>query len=193
MSYDFYAFIARMKYIKRWSLMRSVTEENIMEHSFMVTTIAHALGLIRKEIFNKEVDLYKLLTYAQYHETGEVITGDLPTPIKYFNPDITTAYKALEKTSCEKLIKRLPKELQVEYTKAILPDENCLEYKLTKCADRICALIKCIEETIAGNSEFSSALSSIKEDIVKKFDLEECKYFLENILPAFYKTLDDLQ
>ena len=96
MSYDFYAFLSRMKHIKRWSLMRSTVEENIMEHSFMVTTITHALALIRKEIFNKEVDLYKALIYAQYHETGEVITGDLPTPIKYFNENITAAYKDLE-------------------------------------------------------------------------------------------------
>lgn len=124
MSYDFYAFISRMKHIKRWSLMRSTIEENIMEHSFMVTTVAHALALIRKEIFKKEVDLYKVLTYAQYHETGEVITGDLPTPIKYFNESITSAYKDLEEISCNKLIDKLPKELQEEYKKAIFPQKT---------------------------------------------------------------------
>ncbi len=192
MSYDFYAFLSRMKHIKRWSLMRSVTEENIMEHSFMVTTVAHALALIRKEIFGKEVDLYKTLTYAQYHETGEVITGDLPTPIKYFNENITQAYKDLEVKSCEKLIKKLPEELQETYTQMIFPDKESVEAKIVKQADRICALIKCIEEIRAGNSEFKKAKLSILKDI-NKFESEECKYFIDNILPSFDKTLDELQ
>ena len=192
MSYDFYAFLSRMKHIKRWSLMRSTVEENIMEHSFMVTTITHALALIRKEIFNKEVDLYKALIYAQYHETGEVITGDLPTPIKYFNENITSAYKDLEKKSCEQLIEKLPQELQIEYTKAIFPETNSIEAILVKQADRICALIKCIEELRAGNTEFKKAKQSILKDI-NKFDSEECKYFITNILPSFEKTLDELQ
>lgn len=192
MNYDFYAFLSRMKHIKRWSLMRSVTEENIMEHSFMVTTVAHALALIRKKIFNKEVDLYKTLTYAQYHETGEVITGDLPTPIKYFNENITQAYKDLEVKSCEKLIKMLPEQLQDAYTQMIFPDKESIEAKIVKQADRICALIKCIEEIRAGNSEFKKAKQSILKDI-NKFDSEECKYFIDNILPSFDKTLDELQ
>lgn len=172
--------------------MRSVTEENIMEHSFMVTTVAHALALIRKEIFGKEVDLYKTLTYAQYHETGEVITGDLPTPIKYFNENITQAYKDLEVKSCEKLIKKLPEELQETYTQMIFPDKESVEAKIVKQADRICALIKCIEEIRAGNSEFKKAKLSILKDI-NKFESEECKYFIDNILPSFDKTLDELQ
>ena len=191
MSYDFYAFISRMKHIKRWSLMRSTIEENIMEHSFMVTTIAHALALIRKEIFKKEVDLYKVLTYAQYHETGEVITGDLPTPIKYFNENITSAYKDLEEISCNKLIDKLPKELQEEYKKAIFPQKDTIEYAIVKQADRLCALIKCIEELRAGNNEFKKAKQSILKD-VKEFNSEECKYFIDNILPSFEKTLDEL-
>lgn len=191
MSYDFYAFISRMKHIKRWSLMRSTIEENIMEHSFMVTTISHALALIRKEIFKKDIDLYKVLTYAQYHETGEVITGDLPTPIKYFNESITSAYKDLEELSCKKLIDKLPKELQEEYTKAIFPEKDSIEYILVKQADRLCALIKCIEELRAGNNEFKKAKQSILKDI-NKFNNEETKYFIENVLPSFEKTLDEL-
>ena len=172
--------------------MRSVIEENIMEHSFMVTTVAHSLALIRKEIFGKEIDLYKTLTYAQYHETGEVITGDLPTPIKYFNENITQAYKDLEVKSCEKLIKKLPEQLQNSYTEMIFPNKECIEAKIVKQADRICALIKCIEEIRAGNSEFKKAKQSILKDI-NKFESEECKYFIENILPSFDKTLDELQ
>ncbi len=192
MVYDFYAFLSRMKYIKRWSLMRSVVEENIMEHTFMVTTVAHSLALIRKEIFGKEVDLYKVLTIAQYHETGEVITGDLPTPIKYFNNDITTAYKDLEKGASEKLINKLPEELREEYRQAIFPDKESIEAKLVKCADKICALIKCLEELRAGNKEFKKAKESILKEVLS-YDLPECKYFIDKILPSFEKTLDELQ
>lgn len=192
MVYDFYAFLSRMKYIKRWSLMRSVIEENIMEHTFMVTTVAHSLALIRKEIFGEEVDLYKVLTVAQYHETGEVITGDLPTPIKYFNDDITTAYKDLEKGASEKLINKLPEELRNEYRQAIFPDKDSIEAKLVKCADKICALIKCLEELRAGNKEFKKAKESILKEVLS-YDLPECKYFIDKILPSFEKTLDELQ
>lgn len=192
MVYDFYAFLSRMKYIKRWSLMRSVVEENIMEHTFMVTTVAHSLALIRKEIFGKEVNLYKVLTIAQYHETGEVITGDLPTPIKYFNNDITTAYKDLEKGASEKLINKLPEELREEYRQAIFPDKESIEAKLVKCADKICALIKCLEELRAGNKEFKKAKESILKEVLS-YDLPECKYFIDKILPSFEKTLDELQ
>lgn len=192
MVYDFYAFLSRMKYIKRWSLMRSVIEENIMEHTFMVTTVAHSLALIRKEIFKQEVDLYKVLTVAQYHETGEVITGDLPTPIKYFNNDITTAYKDLEKGASEKLINKLPEELRNEYRQAIFPDKESIEAKLVKCADKICALIKCLEELRAGNKEFKKAKESILKEVLS-YDLPECKYFIDKILPSFEKTLDELQ
>lgn len=192
MVYDFYAFLSRMKYIKRWSLMRSVIEENIMEHTFMVTTVAHSLALIRKEIFGEEVDLYKVLTVAQYHETGEVITGDLPTPIKYFNDDITTAYKDLEKGASEKLINKLPEELRNEYRQAIFPDKTSIEARLVKCADKICALIKCLEELRAGNKEFKKAKESILKEVLS-YDLPECKYFIDKILPSFEKTLDELQ
>ena len=167
--------------------MRSVIEENIMEHTFMVTTIAHALALIRKEIYKKEVDLLKVLTYAQYHETGEVITGDLPTPIKYFNENITSAYKDFEK-----LILKLPQELRQAYTEAIFPDKQSIEAKLVKCSDKICALIKCIQELRAGNKEFKKAKDSILKE-VNSYELEECKFFINNVLPSFDKTLDELQ
>jgi len=189
--YKFWAFLNRMKFIKRWSLMYSVKEENIMEHSWQVTTIAHALALIKNKKFGGAVDEKSVVLLAQYHETGEVITGDLPTPIKYFNQKITEAYKDLEVISCEKLVKKLPEELQGVYAEMIFPDKESIEAKIVKQADRICALIKCMEEIKAGNSEFKKAKQTILKDI-NKFDSEECKYFIENILPSFDKTLDEM-
>ena len=144
--YKFYAFISRMKHIKRWSLMRSVKEENIMEHTAQVAVIAHALALINNKVYGGNADINKTVMYAQYHEVGEVITGDLPTPIKYFNPEIKKAYKDLEKNACRKIIDMLPEDFREEYKQYILPDETCVEYTLAKCADRLGAYIKCIEE-----------------------------------------------
>ena len=115
MDYDFFAYLSRMKYIKRWALMRSTNEENIMEHSLQVTEIAHAIALIKNEMFCGSVDPYKVMCLAVYHETSEVITGDLPTPIKYFNAQINSAYKDLEDLAAEKLIEKLPEELKPLY------------------------------------------------------------------------------
>ncbi len=189
---DFYAYLARMKYIKRWALMRSQTEENVMEHSWEVTAIAHALALIKNTYFNGNVDEYKVMCLALYHETSEVVTGDLPTPIKYFNSDINTAYKDLERLADNKLIKRLPEELQEKYSSFIFGDTDSEEYKLMKAADRISAYIKCIEEVKSGNSEFKSAKESIAKDVYGNDD-KAVKYFVENILPSFEKTLDELE
>ena len=144
--YKFFAFVNRMKYIKRWSLMRSVKEENIMEHSQQVAVIAHALALINNKICKGTVDVNKVVLLAQYHEVGEVITGDLPTPIKYFNPEIKSAYKDLEKNASEKLINMLPETLKEEYREYVMPNEESEEYKLVKCADRLSAYLKCVEE-----------------------------------------------
>ena len=155
--FKFFAFLNRMKYIKRWSLMRSVREENIMEHSQQVAVIAHALALINNKIYGGNVNVEKVVLLAQYHEVGEVITGDLPTPIKYFNPEIKAAYKDLEKNASERLLGMLPETLQGEYREYILPDEEGEEYKLVKCADRLAAYLKCVEEVKAGNSEFKKA------------------------------------
>ena len=126
----FFAYLNRMKYIKRWSLMRSIREENIMEHSQAVSVIAHALALITNKIYGGNVDEKKVVLLAQYHEVGEVITGDLPTPIKYFNPEIKTAYKDLEKGACERILSMLPESLKDDYKEYILPDENTEEYRL---------------------------------------------------------------
>lgn len=191
MDYDFFAYLSRMKYIKRWALMRSTNEENIMEHSLQVTEIAHAIALIKNEMFGGNVDLYKVMCLAVYHETSEVITGDLPTPIKYFNAQINSAYKDLEDLAAEKLIEKLPEELKPLYREFILADKNTEEYKIMKAADRISAYIKCVEEVKSGNKEFVKAKESIGKDI-KSINDEAVKYFIKNILPSFEKTLDEL-
>ncbi len=187
----FFAFLNRMKYIKRWSLMRSIREENIMEHSQQVAVIAHALALINNKIYKGSVDANKVVLLAQYHEVGEVITGDLPTPIKYFNPEIRSAYKDLEKNACERILGMLPEEFREEYRKFVLPNEDTYEYKLVKCADRLSAYLKCVEETKAGNSEFKKAKTTIGCEL-KKCGVPEVEYYLKEFAPAFDLTLDEL-
>ena len=189
--FKFFAFLNRMKYIKRWSLMRSVREENIMEHSQQVAVIAHALALIRNKTFGGNVDVNKVVLLAQYHEVGEVITGDLPTPIKYFNPEIKSAYKDLEKTASKKILNMLPENLKSEYEEYILPNEDSEEYKLVKCADRLSAYLKCVEEVKSGNSEFKKAKASILNDL-KGLKSKEVDYYLKEFAPAYELTLDEL-
>ncbi len=190
--FDFYAYLMRMKYIKRWALMRSTSEENIMEHSWEVAVIAHALAIIKNEKFGGSADEYKTLCLAVYHETSEVVTGDLPTPIKYFNREINSAYKSLEKDANERLIAKLPEELQNRYREFILDDPVSEEHKLMKYADRICAYIKCLEELKVGNKEFLKAKESIGKELSNADD-EAVKYFIKNVLPTFSKTLDELE
>ncbi len=189
--FKFFAFLDRMKFIKRWSLMRSVREENIMEHSQQVAVIAHALALIKNKIYCGTVDVNKVVLYAQYHEVGEVITGDLPTPIKYFNPEIQSAYKDLEKEASLRMLNMLPEELKEEYEQYVLPDTNSEEYKIVKYADRISAYVKCIEEIKAGNTEFKKAKTSIGEEL-KKCEAKEVQYYLKEFIPAYSLTLDEL-
>ena len=187
----FFAFINRMKYIKRWSLMRSIREENIMEHSHQVAVIAHALAIIKNKKFDGTVDVNKVVMLAQYHEVGEVITGDLPTPIKYFNPEIKSAYKDLEKNACEKILNMLPEDLREEYNQYIIPNTDTQEYLIVKYADRLCAYLKCVEEIKAGNSEFKKARASILSDL-KGMKSKEVDYFLKEFAPAYELTLDEL-
>ncbi len=189
--YKFFAFLNRMKYIRRWSLMRSVREENIMEHSQQVAVIAHALALINNKILGGNADANKTVLLAQYHEVGEVITGDLPTPIKYFNPEIKNAYKDLEQIASQRILNMLPETLKQEYTAYILPDTDSYEYKLVKAADRLSAYLKCVEEVKAGNSEFKKAKTSIGQEL-KNSNLKEVEYYLKEFAPAFELTLDEL-
>lgn len=187
----FFAYLNRMKYIKRWSLMRSIREENIMEHSQQVSVIAHTLALITNKIYGGNVDEKKVVLLAQYHEVGEVITGDLPTPIKYFNPEIKTAYKDLEKDACERILSMLPDSLKDEYKEYILPDENTEEYKLVKYADRLSAYLKCVEEVKAGNAEFKKAKTSIGNEL-KNCGNSAVQYYLKEFAPAYELSLDEL-
>lgn len=191
MTYNFLAFMDRMKYIKRWQLMRSEREENIMEHSQQVAMFAHILATVNNKVFGGSADAEKAVTYALYHECGEVMTGDLPTPIKYFNNNITGAYKSLEYSACEKLLKTVPPEIREELEKNILPDTQSLEYKIMKAADRLAAYVKCLEELRCGNAEFAKAKKSIEEDLHSK-NMPEVEYFFENFIPAFSLTLDEL-
>ena len=192
MRYDFYAYMDRMKYIKRWQLMRSVREENIMEHSQSVAMLAHALVSIHNEVYGGHADVLKTVLYAMYHEISEVMTGDLPTPIKYYNRNIHGAYKELEKSACEKIVGELPNELQGSIAPYVLADEESVEYKLVKAADRLAAYVKCLEELRSGNGEFSKAQKSIEKDLRSR-KMPEVDYFFEHFIPSFSLTLDDLE
>lgn len=191
MAYDFYAYFDRMKFIRRWQLMRTTREENIMEHSHAVAILTHALCVIRKEVFGKEADVSKAVLYALYHETSEVLTGDLPTPIKYHNAGIRGEYKALEKQAAEKMTKMLPEKMRGALTPYILADESTEEYTLVKAADRLAAYLKCLEELRSGNGEFSRAKKSIEEDLHAR-NIPEVEYFFEQFVPAFSMSLDEL-
>ena len=192
MKHGFYAYMDRMKYIKRWQLMRSTREENIMEHTQEVTVIAHALAVIHNEVFGGNADILKTVLYAVYHETAEVMTGDLPTPIKYYNQSIQGAYKELEKSACEKIVNTLPKEMQNSLAPFVLADEDSIEYKLMKCADRLSAYVKCLEELRSGNGEFAKAKKSIEDDLHSR-KMPEVEYFFEKFIPSYLLTLDELE
>lgn len=190
--YNFYAFMDRMKYIKRWQLMRSVREENIMEHSQQVAMLAHALAVIDNKIFGGSADAEKAALYAVYHECSEVLTGDLPTPIKYCNNNIEGAYKSLEERACDKLLNTLPEELRGEFEKSMKPDKTSAEYAIMKAADRLAAYIKCLEELRSGNREFAKAKQSIEDDLHSR-NMPEVEYFFEKFIKSFELTLDELE
>lgn len=188
--YKFFAYLDRMKYIKRWSLMHSTTNENIMEHSQQVAVIAHALATISNVYFGGNLDANSIAVKALFHETSEVMTGDLPTPIKYFNPEIRDAYKSLERLANERLLSLLPSQLSAEYAKIVMDDQS-EEHRFVKYADKICAYIKCVDEVKRGNAEFAKAKeTSFKE--INAFKRAEVDYFMGNFLPAFSLTLDEL-
>ena len=192
MRYDFYAYMDRMKYIRRWQLMRSERDENIMEHSQSVAMLTHALGVIRNQVFGGSVNVEKAVLYAMYHEISEVLTGDLPTPIKYYNRSIQRAYKDLERSAAEKMAQMLPVGMTSELTPYIRADEEREEYKLVKAADRLSAYIKCLEELRSGNGEFEKAKKSIEDDLHSRA-IPEVEYFFEHFIPSFELTLDELE
>ena len=192
MRYDFYAYMDRMKYIKRWQLMRSTREENIMEQSQSVSLLAHALVTIHNEIYGGNADVLKTVLCAMYHETSEVMTGDLPTPIKYYNSSIRGAYKEIENSACQKIVGTLPEEMQGKIAPYVLNEGDCIEKQIVKAADRLAAYIKCLEELRCGNTEFAKAKKSIEEDLRTR-KMPEVEYFFKHFIPSFELALDELK
>lgn len=193
MNHHFFAMLSRMKYIFRWSLMRNTRVENICEHSQDVAVIAHAIALLHNKRFGGAVNVERCVLLAMYHDVPEILTGDLPTPVKYDNPDIRDAYREVERMSAERLLKQLPKDLEDEYRQFLLPqDTDSTERRIVKAADKIAALIKCIEELKAGNNEFRQARQAT-EAAIRSMELPAADCFLEQFLPSFELTLDELQ
>jgi 5'-deoxynucleotidase len=181
-----------MKFIKRWGLMHNTYAENVQEHSLRVAQIAHALALIRNRRFGGSLSPDRVAVLALYHDAGEVLTGDLPSPIKYFNPDIQTAYRQIEASAAARLVEMVPKELAADYRQVLTPDSSeSAHQELVKAADKLCAYIKCLEEMASGNREFSRAEQAL-ERAVREIELPEVRYFLEVFVPSFRLTLDEL-
>lgn len=190
---SFFALMGRMKHIGRWGLMRSTVPENVQEHTLQVAAIAHCLAVIGQEIFHRETDPGRVAAAALFHDISEILTGDLPTPVKYFSPGISNAYKGVEKIAKDKLFIQLPKELAPAYRELIFSEEQEPEiYRYVRAADKIAAYIKCIEEVKTGNSEFVKAKEQLEETVLK-LDLPEAQWFCDCFLPAFYQSLDELQ
>ena len=191
MANEFYALIGRMRYITRWGLMRNTFSENISEHSHITAVLAHALALIRRDILHLPApDPDRCAVAALYHDASEILTGDLPTPIKYYNPEIKDAYKQVEHIAGNRLLDMLPPELRDSYTHLVLEDdEEVLPF--VKAADKLSAHIKCLEEQKAGNAEFDSAAKQTW-DALKAMDRPELTWFLDNCLGAFVLNLDQL-
>lgn len=188
----FYAYIDRMKFIKRWQLMRSTREENIMEHSHSVAVLTHALCSIENGVFGGGVNTEKAVFYALYHEVSEVMTGDLPTPVKYFNQSIHGEYEKLENLAVEKISHSLPEEMRGEIYPYLAPDKDTLEYRFVKAADKLSAYIKCLEELRSGNNEFVQAGKALGNSLTE-MKMRAVDYFFEHFIPAFSLTLDELE
>jgi 5'-deoxynucleotidase len=181
-----------MKFIRRWGLMRNTYPENVQEHSLRVALAAHALALIRNRLFEGEVDPSRVAVLALYHDSGEVLTGDLPSPIKYLNPEIRSAYEEIETSAARSLLGMVPEPLRDDYRPLLLAETaDPYERALVKAADKLCAWMKCLEETAAGNREFAKAEEALRETVAA-IDLPEVRYFVDTFLPSFRLTLDEL-
>ncbi|MDF2566801.1 MAG: hypothetical protein K0R90_257 [Oscillospiraceae bacterium] len=191
MASNFFAMMMRMKYINRWGLMRNTRYESLTEHSLEVAMIAHALGVIHNKRFGGNINTERLALIAVYHDANEIITGDLPTPVKYHNDQIKQAYKHIEKLASKSLIELLPEDMAEEYEQILFPQQQeAFLWELVKAADKISALIKCIEEERAGNTEFVKAKLA-QQQALKDMNLKEVDVFLEEFIPSFCKTLDE--
>ena len=191
MKENFFAYISRMRYIGRWSLMRNSLPENIQEHSHMVAVLAHALGVIRRDVFHVPCNPDEAATVALFHDSAEILTGDLPTPIKYHSNEIRDAYKQVEALACHKLLDTLPAEIRGAYEPLLGGEIEERVHDLVKAADKLSAYIKCIEERKAGNNEFLSAEAQTRK-ILEESHMPEVDYFLEHFIPAFELNLDEL-
>ena len=188
---EFYALMGRMRYITRWGLMRNTFSENIQEHSHQVAVLAHALALIRREVLGLEgPDPDKCAVAALYHDASEILTGDMPTPIKYYDPDIKNAYKRVERIAGERLLAMVPEQLRAAYEHFVLEDDPETT-PIVKGADKLSAYIKCVEEQKAGNTEFDSA-AELTLQALKAMQMPELDWFIENCLPPFSLNLDQL-
>lgn len=188
---NFYAMLSRMKYINRWGLMRNTITENIAEHSLETAIVAHSLAMIGNKYFGKNIDANRVTVLAMFHDSTEIITGDLPTPVKYFAPDIREAYKKVEETAANNLLNGVPDKLRDEYEGILKENEEERKlWKYVKAADKISALIKCVEEKRMGNLDFEQAEKATLAHI-EELNMEEADYFVENFLPAYSLTLDE--
>lgn len=193
MQSHFFAMMARMKYIERWALMKNSEVENISEHSMEVAMISHALAVIGNVRFQKNLNTEKAALIGLYHDCTEIITGDMPTPIKYYSEDIESAFKEIEEKAAGKLLDMLPEDMRGYYEDLFFPiSEDAYLWKLKKAADKLSALIKCIKEEKSGNTEFSSAKKMLEQSI-HDMHLEEAEVFCQEFLPSYYKTLDELK
>ncbi|MEZ4826672.1 MAG: 5'-deoxynucleotidase [Bacteroidia bacterium] len=189
----FFAYLSRMKFIQRWGLMHNVHRENIQEHSLQVCMIAHTLAVIKNNKFAGKVNPERTVLLAMYHDASEVITGDLPTPIKYFSPRIKEAYKEIEVVANQRLFSFLPEEFKAEYSPLFFPeDRDDQHWLLVKAADKISAWFKCVEERKAGNLEFAQAEKVLLKS-VQDMNLPEVEYFMETFAPSMELTLDELE
>ena len=191
MSDNFFAYVSRMRYIGRWSLMRNALPENIQEHSHMTAVIAHALAVIRRDVFKLPCDPNECAAVALFHDCSEILTGDLPTPIKYHSPIIRDAYREVEEIACAKLLDTLPEELRGADEPLLTGETQRRVHDIVKAADKLSAYIKCIEERRAGNDEFISAEKQTRA-LLEECALPEVEYFLAHFIPAFELTLDEL-
>ncbi|HEY7555013.1 MAG TPA: 5'-deoxynucleotidase [Candidatus Binatia bacterium] len=188
----FFAYLSRMKFIRRWGLMHNTYPENIQEHSLRVATVAHSLAIIRNRLFTGNVSAERTALLALYHDAGEVLTGDLPAPVKYFNPEIKNAYKEIEAAAARRLLNMIPEPLKADYQGLFFAGDADREPReLVKAADKLCAYLKCLEEVGAGNQEFAKAEKALRAS-VEELDLPEVCYFLETFVPSFQLTLDEL-
>ena len=191
MNHNFFAYIFRMRHIARWALMRNTRTENVEEHSYEAAVLAHALAVIGRDVYGKALDPDKIAVAALFHDAPEIITGDMPTPIKYYNPSLKDAYQQVEAAAQDKLLSMLPPELTPAYEPLVRESDPGVR-RYVKAADKLSAYIKCVEELKAGNAEFKKAAEQTRTAL-EEMGMEELDWFMERFLPAFSLTLDELQ